>query len=148
MKYKHYPKRDAIKNYFPLPNEIFCLGLSTGEIAVYAYLMYCEDRKTFQCHPNYHDGCQVKLQLCCGCFDRVLDMVVPLCRTTPITDLVHWKWPDEEKTADIMESRRKSRGRKRPPSLFTSDGRADRLGLFIGVVNTNLCYLSERRHYE
>lgn len=29
------------------------MGLSTGEIAVYAYLMYCEDRKTFQCHPSY-----------------------------------------------------------------------------------------------
>lgn len=53
MSYKKYPKRDAIKNYFPLPNEIFCLGLSAGEIAVYAYLMYCEDRKTFQCHPSY-----------------------------------------------------------------------------------------------
>ena len=58
-------------------------------------------------YGSSHDGCQVKLQLCCGCFDRVLDMVVPLCRTTPITDLVHWKWPDEEKTADIMESRLK-----------------------------------------
>ena len=53
MKYKQYSKRDAIKNYFPLPNEIFCLGLSAGEIAVYAYLMYCEDRKTFRCHPSY-----------------------------------------------------------------------------------------------
>ncbi len=31
MKYNRYPKRDA----------------------VYAYLMYCEDRKTFQCHPSY-----------------------------------------------------------------------------------------------
>ena len=107
MSYKQYSKRDAIKNYFPLPNEIFCLGLSTGEIAVYAYLMYCEDRKTFQCHPNYHDGCQVKLQLCCGCFDRVLDMVVPLCGTNSITDLTDWEWPDEEKTADIMKSRLK-----------------------------------------
>jgi predicted transcriptional regulator len=46
-------KRDAIKNYFPLPNEIFSLGLSGGEILVYSYLMYCEDRKTFQCHPSY-----------------------------------------------------------------------------------------------
>ena len=46
--------RDAIRDYFPLPNEIFSLGLSTGEIAVYAYLMYCEDRKTFQCHPSYN----------------------------------------------------------------------------------------------
>ena len=53
MKYGSYPKRDALKNYFPVPNEIFCLGLSSGEIAVYAYLMYCEDRKTFQCHPSY-----------------------------------------------------------------------------------------------
>ena len=53
MKYNRYPKRDALKDYFPLPNEIFSLGLSTGEIAVYAYLMYCEDRKTFQCHPSY-----------------------------------------------------------------------------------------------
>ena len=53
MKYNRYPKRDAMKNYFPLPNEIFCLDLSAGEIAVYAYLMYCEDRKTFQCHPSY-----------------------------------------------------------------------------------------------
>ncbi len=53
MKYKHYPKRDAIKNYFPLPNEIFNLDLSSGEIAVYSFLMRCEDRKTFQCHPSY-----------------------------------------------------------------------------------------------
>ena len=53
MKYNRYPKWDALKDYFPVPNEIFCLGLSTGEIAVYAYLMYREDRKTFQCHPSY-----------------------------------------------------------------------------------------------
>ncbi len=53
LKYKQYPKRNAIKNYFPLPNEIFCLALSAGEIAVYAYLMYCEDGKSFQCHPSY-----------------------------------------------------------------------------------------------
>lgn len=42
-----------ISNYFPLPNQIFSLGLCSGEIAVYAYLMFCEDRKTFQCHPSY-----------------------------------------------------------------------------------------------
>lgn len=53
MSYKQYLKRDAVKNYFPLPNEIFCLNLSYGEIAVYAYLLYCEDRKTFRCHPSY-----------------------------------------------------------------------------------------------
>lgn len=53
MKYNRYPKRDAIKNYFPLPNEIFLLGLSTGELSVYSYLMFREDRKTYQCHPSY-----------------------------------------------------------------------------------------------
>ena len=53
MKYNRYPKRDALKDYFPVPNEIFCLGLSSGEIAVYAYLLRCENRKTFQCHPIY-----------------------------------------------------------------------------------------------
>ncbi len=41
------------KNYFPLPNVIFSLGLSPGEIAIYSYLLYCEDRKTYQCYPSY-----------------------------------------------------------------------------------------------
>ncbi len=53
MKYNRYQKRDAIRDYFPLPNEIFCLNLSYGEIAVYAYLLYREDRKTFRCHPSF-----------------------------------------------------------------------------------------------
>ena len=53
MKYKQYPKRDAIKNYFPLPNEIFSLGLSSVEISVYSYLLFRENRKTFQCWPSY-----------------------------------------------------------------------------------------------
>ena len=41
------------KNFFPLPNAIFSLGLSIGELAVYAYLMYCEDRKSHQCWLSY-----------------------------------------------------------------------------------------------
>ena len=53
MKYEQYPSRSAKRNYFPLPNEIFSLGLSTGEIATYAYLMRCEDRETYQCYPSY-----------------------------------------------------------------------------------------------
>lgn len=58
MKFTRYPKRDAIRDYFPLPNEIFSLGLSTGEIAVYAYLMYCEDRKTFSMPSELQDDWQ------------------------------------------------------------------------------------------
>lgn len=39
--------------FFPLPQRIFSLGLSSGEILVYAYLLFREDRKTFKCHPSY-----------------------------------------------------------------------------------------------
>lgn len=53
MKYNRYPKRDAIRNYFPLPNELFILGLNAGEISIYSYLLYLENRKTFQCWPSY-----------------------------------------------------------------------------------------------
>ena len=53
MRYYDSKKRDNPGDYFPLPKSIFRLDLSTGEIAVYAFLMYCEDRKTFQCHPSY-----------------------------------------------------------------------------------------------
>lgn len=53
MTYDPYPKRDPIKNYFPLPNEVFALNLTPGELAVYSYLMRCEDRATHQCHPSY-----------------------------------------------------------------------------------------------
>ena len=53
MKYRRWTQRDAIKNYFPLPNEVFQLGLSSGEILVYTYLMYREDRETHQCYPSY-----------------------------------------------------------------------------------------------
>ena len=31
-----WPTRDSVKDYFPLPKEIFSLGLSTAEIAIYA----------------------------------------------------------------------------------------------------------------
>ena len=39
--------------FFTLPNEIFCLDLGHGAIAVYAYLLCCENRRTHQCHPSY-----------------------------------------------------------------------------------------------
>ena len=36
-----------------MTNEIFALGLSDGEIAVYAYLLFCEDRETHLCYPSF-----------------------------------------------------------------------------------------------
>lgn len=40
-------------NFFSLPNEIFLLGLSPGELAVYCYLRRCENQRTHQCWPSY-----------------------------------------------------------------------------------------------
>ena len=51
MKYNN--QRKFFENYFMLPNEIFNLKLCSGEIAVYAYLLYCENRKTFTCYPSH-----------------------------------------------------------------------------------------------
>ena len=41
------------KNFTPLPNEIFSLHLSTGELATYAVLMRLEDPRTYECWPSY-----------------------------------------------------------------------------------------------
>ena len=49
MKKQNWPKRDPIKNYFHLPNEIYSLGLSSTAIAVYGYILRREARKTYQC---------------------------------------------------------------------------------------------------
>lgn len=40
-------------NFFSLSNEIFLLGLSPGELAVYSSLRRCESQKTHQCWPSY-----------------------------------------------------------------------------------------------
>lgn len=48
-----WQKRDLLKRRFTLPNELFSLGLNSAEISIYAYLLYCEDRKTHQCWPSY-----------------------------------------------------------------------------------------------
>ena len=50
---QHWPKRDPNKHYYLVPNEVFNLGLSSHEIVVYNYLLRCEDRRTYQCHPSY-----------------------------------------------------------------------------------------------
>ena len=49
MRYGKYSGRG---NFFFLPNEVFLLGLSAGELAVYSFLKRCENRKTHQCWPS------------------------------------------------------------------------------------------------
>ena len=47
-----YSKSSGRGNFFSLPNEVFLLGLSAGELAVYSFLKRCENRKTHQCWPS------------------------------------------------------------------------------------------------
>ena len=39
--------------FFPLPNCVFGFGLSVGELAVYGYLMFRENRETYECWPSF-----------------------------------------------------------------------------------------------
>lgn len=52
MKYIPWPKRDPVRNYFQLPNELFLLGLPPGALAVCSYPPCCENRKTCQRWPE------------------------------------------------------------------------------------------------
>ena len=40
-------------NYFRLPNNIFNLDLCAEEIAVYAFILRMENRRTYTCFPSY-----------------------------------------------------------------------------------------------
>lgn len=42
-----------MKNYFPVPNAIYQLGLCPAEVSIYGYLLSLEDRRTYQCYPSY-----------------------------------------------------------------------------------------------
>ena len=53
MKHSMYAKRDVTKYYFTLPNQIFDLGLHYIEVAIYAYLLRIENRKTFESIASY-----------------------------------------------------------------------------------------------
>ena len=47
-----YTNHSPLGYYFLLPNAIFTLELSPGEMTLYVYLVFCEDRKTHQCWPS------------------------------------------------------------------------------------------------
>ena len=37
--FQRWPKRDPVKHYYLVPNEVFSLGLSSYEISVYNFLL-------------------------------------------------------------------------------------------------------------
>ena len=42
-----------LKNVFIISNYVMQLDISATALAIYFYLMYIEDRKTYQCYPSY-----------------------------------------------------------------------------------------------
>ncbi|MBR1496277.1 MAG: helix-turn-helix domain-containing protein [Oscillospiraceae bacterium] len=84
--------------YVRLPNELFELGLDHNEIAVYAYLLYCEDQRKNLCYPSY------------GTIGRTLGM----CRNTVrkyVLSLVKKRLIETEETQVVV------RGKKRNGNL-------------------------------
>ena len=55
MRFHGWTRHEKLTHFFSLPNEIFLLGLARGELAVYCYLKYLENRKTHQCWPSYRN---------------------------------------------------------------------------------------------
>ena len=97
MRKQSWTKRDPIKNYFPLPNEIYDLKLSRGAIAVYSYLLRREDRKTYQCLLSY----------------REIGESVGMCVTTVrkyVAELVERGLIQTEHTSIITQDGRKQNG--------------------------------------
>lgn len=35
-------------------------------------------------YGSVHDGEYIKINLCCDCFDKVIDIISPLCKTNPV----------------------------------------------------------------
>ncbi len=44
---------EVFEAVFPLPNEVFQLGLKSGELLVYIYLQYQKSVGSGQCYPSY-----------------------------------------------------------------------------------------------
>ena len=48
-----YNQKNKLRNQFIMPNQIMQLDLNATALAIYFYLRYIEDRKTYQCYPSY-----------------------------------------------------------------------------------------------
>ena len=53
MNYYYLNQQHKLKNVFIISNYVMQLDRSATALAIYFYLMYIEDRKTYQCYPSY-----------------------------------------------------------------------------------------------
>ena len=53
MNYNYLNQQHKMSNQFILSNYVMQLDISATALAIYFYLIYIEDRKTYQCYPSY-----------------------------------------------------------------------------------------------
>ncbi len=53
MNYYYLNQQHKLRNVFIISNYVMQLDISATALAIYFYLMYIEDRKTYQCYPSY-----------------------------------------------------------------------------------------------
>ena len=83
------------KNFFSLPNELFFLNIGHGAITVYAYLLYCEDRRTHQCHPSYRtisDAVHLTVSMVMKHIAKLVDRQFITVENTSYIDRRGMKW--------------------------------------------------------
>lgn len=37
-------------------------------------------------YPSKYDGCSINLDLCCDCFDSLIEYIVPKCKISPVEE--------------------------------------------------------------
>ena len=48
-------------------------------------------------YPSKHDLERIRLNLCVDCFDKVLDIIIPMCKTNPVVDE---DWSEKQKVPE------------------------------------------------
>ena len=129
MKRSLWPTRDSVKDYFPLPKEIFSLGLSAAEIAIYAspsdQFNSCSSRTmTGRCRslPRTPQGGNMPVSLKTQA-ERTAKTPIKACHAR-VGSLCRFRRPAERvpagsrktgRCADVQERWRDGKHRKRAP---------------------------------
>lgn len=66
-------------------SSIIC-NMCGNPFTIFDYMMGDNRYDIFVNYPSNHDCERVQLNLCSNCFDKVFDMIVPLCKINPIVD--------------------------------------------------------------
>ena len=77
------------EKFFSLPDEVFHLNLGCAAIAIYAFLLYRENRKTYRCTPSYKTIGQA-IGASNNFFEEQLLTILFCADTTDCYNLLYW----------------------------------------------------------